>query len=211
MSLDAILATSAPPLIAILRGLTPADAPAVGAALIAAGIRIIEVPLNSPDPFDSIALLQREFSGEALIGAGTVLTVADVDRLAATGAKLMVTPNTVPENIVRGVALGLEVIPGFLTPSEAFAAVTAGARRMKLFPAAMMGPGLIKALKEVLPAGTGIWAVGGVNADNLGDWLAAGAEGAAFGTAIYRPGDNAATVREKAQALVAAWAEWYHA
>ena len=209
MTLDAILATGAPPLIAILRGLTPADAPAVGAALIAAGIRIFEVPLNSPDPFDSIALLQREFSGEALIGAGTVLSLADVDRLAATGAKLMVTPNTVPENIVRGVALGLEVIPGFLTPSEAFAAVTAGARRMKMFPATVMGPGLIKALKEVLPAGTGIWAVGGVNADNLGDWLAAGAEGVAFGTAIYRPGDSAAAVREKAQVLVAAWAECY--
>ena len=205
MTIDTLLATGVPPIVAILRGLTPADALPIGEALVEAGIRLIEVPLNSPEPFDSIAMLQQAFGDRALIGAGTVLDTPSVERLAQTGAKLLVTPNTAPEVIARGVALGLEAMPGFLTPTEAFAAVHAGARKLKLFPAPIVGKAMIGALREVLPAGTGIWAVGGVSAANIGEWLAAGAEGVALATSLYRPGDSAETVSAKARAIVAAW------
>ena len=128
LTFDALLARKAPPLVAILRGIQPHEALAVGAALVEAGVRIIEVPFNSPDPFASIAALQAEFGGTALIGAGTVLDLAAVEQLAATGARLMVTPNTNPTVIARAVELGLEPMPGFLTPTEAFAGLAAGAR-----------------------------------------------------------------------------------
>jgi 2-dehydro-3-deoxyphosphogalactonate aldolase len=187
-----------------LRGIRPDEALEVTAVLIDAGIRMIEVPLNSPDPLTSIAAMQDEFGGDALIGAGTVLDVAAVDALSATGARLLVTPNTDPQVIARGVALGLEVMPGCLTPSEAFAAIGAGARRLKLFPAGAMGPGYLKALREVLPVDVGMWAVGGVDAGNAGDWLAAGAEGLAVGGSVYKRGDTASVVAGKAAALVAA-------
>ena len=205
-TLDSLLAQQAPPLLAILRGIQPHEALAVGAALVEAGVRIIEVPLNSPDPFASIAALQAEFGGTALIGAGTVLDLAAVEQLAATGARLTVTPNTNPTVIARAVELGLEPMPGFLTPTEAFAGLAAGARRIKLFPASVQGPNYLKALREVLPRSCGVWAVGGIGADNAREWIAAGAEGVAAGGSVYKPGMTAADVGERARALVSALA-----
>lgn len=202
--LDDLLGQGAAPAIAILRGLVPAEAAAVGAALVEAGVRMIEVPLNSPEPFASIATLQAEFGERALIGAGTVLDVAAVERLADTGAGLLVAPNTDARVISRGVALGLDIMPGFFTPSEALAAVEAGARRLKLFPASSARPGFVNAVRDVLPADVGIWAVGGVDAANARDWLAAGAEGVALGGALYRPGIDLAEIGRRARALIAA-------
>jgi 2-dehydro-3-deoxyphosphogalactonate aldolase len=204
-TVDDVLASGGPPLVAILRGLTPADALSVTEALVTSGIRLIEVPLNSPDPFASIVAMQANFGEVALIGAGTVLDIASVDRLADTGATLMVTPNTNTDVIGRGVARGLEVMPGFLTASEAFSAIGAGARRLKLFPATAMSPAYLQALRDVISRDIGLWAVGGTNASNLAAWLAAGAEGLGVGGAIYGPGDDARTVAHKAAALVAAW------
>ena len=206
MTIDELLAQGAPPVIAILRGVTPDEAVAMGGALLGAGIRVIEVPLNSPEPFASIAALQDTFGASALIGAGTVLDVASADRLAATGAGLLVAPNTDPQVIARGIGHALEVMPGFLTPSEAFAAIGAGARRLKLFPAFALGPAYLQALRDVLPADVGIWAVGGVDLGNIEEWLAAGAEGVALGGALYRPGRSAAEVRAGAERIVAALA-----
>jgi 2-dehydro-3-deoxyphosphogalactonate aldolase len=202
--LDALLSAGAPPVIAILRGVKPAEAAAIGAALVEAGLRMIEVPLNSPDPFASIAALQAEFGKDALIGAGTVLDPAAVDRLAETGAGLLVAPNADVRVIARGVALGLEILPGVFTPSEAFAAIGGGARRLKLFPAFSAGPAHLKAIREVLPSDCRIWAVGGVDAANACDWLDAGAEGVALGGALYRPGLDPAEVGRRAAALIAA-------
>ena len=204
LTIDALLARKAPPLVAIMRGIQPHEALPIGAALVEAGVRMIEVPLNSPDPFASIAALQAEFGGTALIGAGTVLNLAAVEQLAATGARLMVTPNTNPTVIARAVELGLEPMPGFLTPTEAFAGLAAGARRIKLFPATVQGPSYLKALREVLPRSCGVWAVGGIGADNAREWIAAGAEGVAAGGSVYKPGMTAAEVGERARALVSA-------
>lgn len=204
MTIDELLADGAPPVIAILRGVRPGEVVEIGAALIEAGIRMIEVPLNSPEPFESIAALQDSFGDRALIGAGTVLDTASADRLAGTGAKLLVAPNTAPEVIARGIERGLEVMPGFLTPSEAFVAVAAGARKLKLFPAFAHGAAYLKALKDVLPPEVGVWAVGGVDAGNVGDWRGAGAEGVALGGALYRPGRSAAEVRAGAEQIIAA-------
>lgn len=201
-TIETLLAEGVPPLVAILRGITPDEAIGVTAALIKAGIRMVEVPLNSPSPFVSIAAMQREFGNDALVGAGTVLDAAAVDALAATDARLLVTPNTDPSVIARGLAHGLEVMPGCLTPSEAFTAIAAGARRLKLFPAGSMGPGYLQALRDVLPKDIGLWAVGGVNATNANDWLTAGAEGLALGGSIYRPGDTPETVTTKALSVV---------
>jgi 2-dehydro-3-deoxyphosphogalactonate aldolase len=206
LTIDELLAEKAPPLMAILRGIEPHEALAIGAALVEAGVRLIEVPLNSPDPFASIAALQAEFGGTVMFGAGTVLDLAAVEALAATGAKLMVTPNTNPPLIARGVELGLEPVPGFLTPTEAFAALEAGARRIKLFPAIAQGPSYLKALREVFPKHCGVWAVGGIGADNAAEWIAAGAEGVAAGGSVYKPGMSADEVGARARALVAALA-----
>jgi 2-dehydro-3-deoxyphosphogalactonate aldolase len=204
-TIDQLLDAGAPPVVSILRGVTSAEVVEIGAALVAAGIRIIEVPLNSPDPFASIEALQAEFGNEALIGAGTVLDAASVERLAQTGAKLMVAPNTDAAVIARAIELRLEPLPGFLTPSEAFAAIAAGASRLKLFPASSFGPAYLRALREVLPADIGVWAVGGVDAANLAEWIGAGAEGVALGGSLYRPGTSAADVAAKAMRVVAAW------
>jgi len=205
MNLDDLLAEGAPPICAILRGLKPDEALDMGAALIESGIRILEVPFNSPEPLKSIAAMQAEYGGRALIGGGTVLTVEAVQDLHGAGGRIMVTPNTDPQVIARGAQLGLELLPGFMTPSEAFAAIKAGARRIKLFPAARLGPAYVKAVKDVLPRDVGVWAVGGTGADTIAEWLAAGCEGIGVGGALYRPGDGIATVRERAVELVAAW------
>ena len=202
--IDRLIGQGAPPVLAILRGVAPGEVLEIGKALVEAGVRMIEVPLNSPDPFASIAALQREFGDRALLGAGTVLDFASADRLAATGARLLVAPNTDPAVIARGIELGLEVMPGFLTPSEALAAIAAGARKLKLFPASAQGPAYLIALREVLPPEVGIWAVGGVDVGNVREWLAAGAEGVALGSALYRPGSTAAAVREAAEQAIAA-------
>ncbi|MDE2338481.1 MAG: 2-dehydro-3-deoxy-6-phosphogalactonate aldolase [Gammaproteobacteria bacterium] len=194
-----------PPVIAILRGVTPTDAIDIGAALIDSGIRMLEVPLNSPQPLESIARLTRTFGEQALIGAGTVLTVRDVEEVAAAGARLVVSPNTDPQVIRRTVELGLDSFPGFFTASEAFTALGAGATQLKLFPALTVGTAYLKALREILPRTAGVWAVGGTGAHDLADWLEAGAAGIGVGGALYKAGDTAPVVRERAQALHAAW------
>lgn len=203
-TVDAMLADGAPPLVAILRGLRPEEAVDIGKALVAAGVRMIEVPLNSPSPMTSIALLQAAFGEDALIGAGTVLDVAAVDELAATGARLLVTPNVNEAVIARGVERGLEPMPGFVTPTEAFTAIRAGARRLKLFPAHTMGVAHLKAVREVLPAEVGVWAVGGVGPGNARAWIEAGAEGVAAAGSLYRPGRSPAEVGQVAAAMISA-------
>ncbi len=194
------------PLVAILRGLRPEDAEATGAALIDAGFRAIEVPLNSPDPFTSIARLVQRFGNRAVIGAGTVLTVDDVQRLADTGAKLMVSPNTDPAVIVAAKAAGLYALPGFFTATEAFAALHAGADGLKLFPAETTTPAHVKALKAVLPPEVPVFAVGGVTPETMTPWIDAGAQGFGLGSALFKPGMAPGAVGDKARAFAAAWA-----
>lgn len=193
------------PLVAILRGVKPDEVVAIAEALVAAGIRLIEVPLNSPDPFASIALLAAAFDGRALVGAGTVLSPAAVDAVADAGGTLIVTPNTDPAVIAHAVARGLVVLPGFATASEAFQAVAAGARHLKLFPAATYGPDHLKALSAVIPKGVKLLAVGGVGAPDLARWRAAGAAGFGIGGELYKPGFTAADVATRATEIVAAW------
>lgn len=206
-SLDDLLEDGALPVIAILRGLKPDEAIDVGAAVIGAGIRAIEVPLNSPRPLESIALLADAFGDRALIGAGTVLDPTMIERVAAIGARLLVAPNCDPAVIGTGLARKMDVLPGVLTPGEAFAAIAAGAGRLKLFPASSVPMSHLKALKDVLPPSTGIWAVGGVDSSNAANWIKAGAEGVGAGSCVYRPGltapDVAARARELATAIKA--------
>lgn len=192
------------PLVAILRGATPSEVEAVGAALVGAGIRIIEVPLNSPNAFQSIALLARRYRADALIGAGTVLETGDVDRVKDAGGEIVVSPNSNVEVIRRTVEVGLVSAPGYFTPTEAFAAVKAGAHSLKLFPAEAANPGVLKAHLAVLPRGIPLLVVGGLNAGNLQPWLDAGASGLGIGSGIYKPGDTAAEVAAKSRALVSA-------
>lgn len=199
--LDELLATGTLPVIAILRGLDPEQALDIGAALVGAGIRAIEVPLNSPRPLESIAVLVRAFGDRALIGAGTVLDPAMVERLAAIGARLLVAPNCDPAVIRAGIAHRMDVLPGVLTPGEAFAAIAAGARRLKLFPASSVPLSHVKALKDVLPRSTGIWAVGGVDPANAAQWIEAGVEGVAVGSCVYRPTYTASEVAIRVDAL----------
>lgn len=205
MTMDELLADGAPPIAAILRGIRPDEALDVAAALVDAGIRILEVPFNSPDPLASIGAMQKAFGDRAIIGGGTLLSVEAVEQLHGVGGRIMVTPNTNLAVIARGAELGLELLPGFMTPSEAFAAIAAGARRIKLFPAARLGPAYVKAVKDVLPKYVGVWAVGGTGADTIGEWLAGGCEGIGVGGALYRPGDDAALVGTRGRELVTAW------
>jgi 2-dehydro-3-deoxyphosphogalactonate aldolase len=193
------------PLVAILRGLEPERAAQVGEALVEAGFDIIEVPLNSPEPLVSIAALVEALGHRALIGAGTVLAEAEVDALAAIGAQLVVSPNCNPAVIRRSVEHGMVSLPGVLTPTEMFAAIEAGASGLKLFPADMAGPAVIKAVRAVLPPAVPILAVGGISAANMPDYLAAGAAGFGIGGALFMPGKPLDAIAADARAIVAAY------
>lgn len=193
------------PIVAILRGIRPAEAVAIGQELIAAGIDRIEVPLNSPDPLESIAALADAFGQCALIGAGTVLTPDEVAGVHGAGGRLIVSPNTDAGVITASKELGMQCFPGVFTASECFAALKAGADGLKIFPAFKLGTDGLKALRDVLPCGTQVFAVGGVGAGDLGDWIAAGADGVGIGGALYKPGASAAETGERARAFTAAW------
>jgi 2-dehydro-3-deoxyphosphogalactonate aldolase len=188
------------PLVAILRGLRPDEAEAIGDALFEAGIRIMEVPLNSPDPLDSIARLTRRLGDRAMIGAGTVLTTADVAAVQAAGGALIVSPCTNVAVIGATVAAGLVSCPGYFTPSEAFAAIDAGAHALKLFPAEALTPAVVKAQRAVLPRNIPVLVVGGVRPEAMAPWLAAGADGFGIGSGIYVPGQSPADTLARARA-----------
>lgn len=192
------------PVIAILRGITPDEILPVGRALMECGINVIEIPLNSPEPFKSIHRLSADVGDGAIIGAGTVLRVEDVEAVQAAGGQLVVSPNTDPKVIAATVALGMISVPGYYTPTEAFAAIHAGAHAIKLFPAEAAAPSVVKAQRAVLPAGFPLFIVGGVQADDAMKWLSAGASGFGLGGALYRPGYSAEQVKEAASQFVAA-------
>ena len=193
------------PIIAILRGVKPAEAVGIAGVILAAGIDKIEVPLNSPSPFDSINAIVKAYGDQALIGAGTVLTTAQVKQVRSAGGQLVVSPNCDPAVIGATIAEGMQSWPGVFTPSEALAALQAGATGLKLFPGDMAGPKGLKAMRAILPLGTQVYAVGGAAPDNFSKWIEAGADGFGIGSAIYKPGDTAETVAAKAQAIVAAF------
>jgi 2-dehydro-3-deoxyphosphogalactonate aldolase len=190
------------PLVAIIRGVTPGEVEEIGEAIWGAGIRIIEVPLNSPDPLDSIARLARRFEGRALIGAGTVLDTAQVADVAAAGGRLIVSPSTDLAVIAASAAAGLVSMPGYFTPSEAFAALKAGATGLKLFPAEGASPAVVKAQRAVLPKDVPLFVVGGVAPDTMRPWLDAGANGFGLGSGLYAPGRSAAETAARARAYV---------
>lgn len=192
------------PLIAILRGLTPAEAPAIGQALVDKGFAIIEVPLNSPEPLHSIATLTRLFP-HTLIGAGTVLNAQQVQDVHAAGGRLVVAPNFNPAVVAQALALNMVVLPGVATPTEAFAALDAGAHGLKLFPAEMVSPATVKALRAVLPKNAALMPVGGITPDNMAAYRTAGASGFGLGSALYAPGRSAEQVRLAAQNFVNAF------
>jgi 2-dehydro-3-deoxyphosphogalactonate aldolase len=191
------------PLIAILRGVRPDESEAIAAALEESGIAIVEVPLNSPQPLDSIARLARGFGDRLLIGAGTVMTPAQVADIAAAGGRLIVTPHADAAVTRAAKQHGMLAVPGFFTPTEAFAMLAAGADALKLFPSEAASPAVLRAVRAVLPAGTMVLPVGGIDAGNMAGWRAAGAAGFGIGSAIYKPGDTPPDVAEKARALLA--------
>lgn len=193
------------PLVAILRGVRPDEVVAIGEGLVEAGFRLIEVPLNSPHPHDSIAALSRAVGDRALIGAGTVLSVEAVDHVVAAGGQLIVMPHADTTVIKAARARGCACVPGIATPTEAFAALAAGANALKAFPAELVSPSAVKAMLAVLPKGTAILPVGGIEPGNMGPYRAAGAAGFGLGSALYKPGMTAADVVTRANAFVAAW------
>lgn len=192
------------PLVAIIRGVTPDEVEPIGQALVEAGVRIIEVPLNSPDPLESIRRLAAAFSDRALIGAGTVLKAAEVAEVAAAGGRIIVSPGADPEVIAATVRAGLVSSPGYFTPSEAFAALRAGAHALKLFPAEAAPPVVVKAQRAVLPRDVPLIVVGGITSDKVAAYREAGADGFGLGGALYRPGQSAADTAVRARAFVAA-------
>lgn len=204
MNVHDISVLDALPLVAILRGLVPEEAVAIGEAVAAAGFLCIEVPLNSPRPLESIERLRKVLDGRVLVGAGTVLSVNDVMRVNDAGGQLCVSPNVNSEVISATKARGLMSIPGFLTPTEGFAALAAGADAIKLFPAELVGPRGLQAMKAVLPTKARILAVGGVAPDNMAEWQRAGAAGFGIGSSLFKPGQNAEETGRKAAAFVAA-------
>jgi len=190
------------PLVAILRGVQPAEAESICAALERAGICIVEVPLNSPNPLESISILSRSFGSRMLIGAGTLTEPSQVGEVAAAGGRLIVTPHADAAIVRTAKAAGLFAVPGFFNPTEAFALLQAGADAIKLFPAEVLGPLMLKALRSVLPKSAIIIPVGGVDTEQIAPWMAAGALGLGIGSAIYKPGDDARIVERKALALM---------
>jgi 2-dehydro-3-deoxyphosphogalactonate aldolase len=197
-------AFAACPLVAILRGLTPAEAEGVGDALVDAGFILLEVPLNSPDPLVSIAAMAKRYTGRAMVGAGTVLTPEAVAQVADAGGELIISPNTNTDVIRASVARGLVSLPGYYSPSEGFAALAAGAHALKLFPADGASPAFLKAQRAVLPKSTRVLAVGGISPDNMAQWRAAGADGFGLGSNLYRAGKSVADVARDAAAFVTA-------
>ena len=191
------------PLVAIIRGVRPEEAEAIGEAIFSAGIRIIEVPLNSPDPLASIGKLAAKFGDRALIGAGTVLNPADVAKVKDAGGELIVSPNTNTAVIEAAAAVGMISLPGYFTPSEAFEAIRAGATGLKLFPAEGATPAVLKGQRAVLPKDLPILIVGGINPGNMQPWLEAGADGFGLGSGLYKPGQSPEQVAEQARAYVA--------
>jgi 2-dehydro-3-deoxyphosphogalactonate aldolase len=189
------------PLVAILRGLKPEEAIAMGEAIVGNGIPVLEVPLNSPEPLESIRRLAAHFGEQALVGAGTVIDPADVGRIAAAGGRLIVTPHADPAVTRAAKEHGMLAVPGFFTPTEAFALLAAGADGLKLFPAEAASPAVLKAMLAVLPKGTPILPVGGIGATNMELWRAAGAAGFGIASALFKPGDSPAVVAERAKAL----------
>ena len=192
------------PLVAIIRGVTPGEAETIGQALYDGGIRIIEVPLNSPDPLDSVRRLASLFGDDALVGAGTVLTTGQVEDVRAAGGRLIVSPNANVDVIRVAAAAGLVACPGVFTPTEAFAAIDAGATALKFFPAEAGSPAVIRAQRSVLPKDLPVLAVGGITVDAVGSWLEAGANGFGLGSALYTPGQSAAETLDRSRAFVAA-------
>ena len=192
------------PLVAILRGLTPQEAPAIGQSLVDAGFVLLEVPLNSPQALDSIAALATQHP-RLLIGAGTVISASDVREVRAAGGRLVISPHFDAEVVREALRLGMACMPGVATPSEAFAALRAGAHALKLFPAEMIGPAVVKALRAVLPASVPLLPVGGIAPDNMAAYRAAGASGFGMGSALYKPGQSAAATHAAALRFIGVW------
>jgi 2-dehydro-3-deoxyphosphogalactonate aldolase len=192
------------PFVAILRGITPSETDAVADVLLAAGFEIVEIPLNSPDPFTSIAQLAKRFGQKLLIGAGTVMDVASVGRVANAGGRLIVAPNADPRVVRAAKEVKLFSVPAFATPTEAFRMIEEGADALKLFPAEGSSPGVLAAMRAVLPRDMAVLPVGGIRPDGLAPWLAAGAAGFGLGSALYRAGDSAAQVADRARAFTQA-------